>query len=335
MGIAGDRPSLPDRILGSARGLLDSAFSSVGGIEPDLQSLRNVGSKGHTTHRRLSGCSATAQRPKKSGIAKKQRLLGSFRGDGMSTAASRRLEDEFRDFTSTKPLTLLTESLEGDAGHPDVRGEVRTSPNNVHDRDQSWRMEIERDNVLSPMSTFPEGIEQGMAMDLSGLVIGDFKSSHHITAARRIALVGDQLGRVSILQWQASEQARMLSGKVQPHQRDNQHVASLDHAERLASHRHVPSVAQALHATHHCEDVADEEDPVHEFHCPYVGCCENFELQSVNVSSEQQQRGCVHGGCAFISETMHGWLEHIMSPHHDLQDGMHPEAGNESNESEA
>lgn len=90
---------------------------------------------------------------------------------------------------------------------------------------------------------------------------------------------------------------------------------SIDDQHTLPSHRNpaardkrpVPSARE------------NEQDNIsRQFHCPYYACHENMQAFSTSVSSSTQ-KPCVHVGCKFQTETSTAWVEHVHTPHHDLQ----------------
>lgn len=89
---------------------------------------------------------------------------------------------------------------------------------------------------------------------------------------------------------------------------DDQQVSSVDHDPVTHDKRPLPAVLSEN----------EEDDSQRQFHCPYYACHENMRVFSTSTSSSSQ-KSCVHVGCKFQTETSTSWIEHVHTPHHDLQ----------------
>lgn len=89
---------------------------------------------------------------------------------------------------------------------------------------------------------------------------------------------------------------------------DDQQISSSDHDPVARDKRPVPTLLSEN----------DQDDLQRQFHCPYYACHENMRIFSTSTSSSNHM-SCVHVGCKFQAETTTSWVEHVHTPHHDLQ----------------
>lgn len=100
---------------------------------------------------------------------------------------------------------------------------------------------------------------------------------------------------------------------------------------------HEPRPTQKLHQTHQTtpqptppsrkqfkqKEESEDKIPLEtQFHCPYYACHQNLLHHTSDSSTDAGGRACVHVGCTFQAESLKGWSDHVVLPHHDLQGGL-------------
>lgn len=356
-------PNLADRIVRSAAGLSCSTFSGVAGIETELNDLhisrkqpqivsnpKGVSKEYRQTpshrRRRLSPTFRTPLASRSSRETEKDFELfaeGHCDGDGDYGASVR--AEGFP--ASSLPIDTSESSWGGlDRNHSAITDEATEYPGTPMDALSTDTETIINIDFTNP-SSVPlicngaqraekrtgkqeqgfETLQQGM-QDYSSLIrvkerqdIGSatYMIQQHTTVLQRLDLVGRHM------QQAGNPQHRQTVPQTVRHLDDGRNTvwSSAHHSapsnnlnDFQKSHRRTQQQHQAA------RDDDEERTDGPSFHCPYIECHQRL-WSAAYMTSDAEERRCVHTDCEEVFVDVLEWKEHVTSAHHDLLELRH------------
>ena len=297
---------LRQRLAASASGLAYATLPDGKAIEEGLRYCRASSklqlNEQHRSASSTSGTKSKIQKARRRGSTRETSFRSLPHDDVLN-----RIEDDFSHFYH-QPVQVFHDPI--------------STPS--HPRDQSCG-EVDRHQDADAWQTTRSAHQQ--SLDETGEAKHDVVSHLNLNDLHQAQRQEDVLSSASVRLNQVMQHLSLASpagSAARYQQREPQHTNFSESAEEqphtLASNTQSHDRMEHFHRPQvHTREDNDEPEPDQEFHCPYIDCHKNLFDQNVSLSALQQQRTCVHVGCAFVSETARGWLRHVLGPHHNLQ----------------
>lgn len=285
------------RVLESVTGLACSTWSGVAGVEADLRDPRSIG-KQQIRARPSDSHGTNCDGIRKQWPARRTNAGASSFRNGHQTDYVRAIEHDFEAFHDEGPQAI------DDSG---LLGKRSTAGNNLDQlsskptfsRPETWHLANDQEEGERVVDHGLSDVASDEATYASAIRSGSRRS-----AVERLDQVHQHLEHRATSRWPVSQRRWSRD----PHE---EHLRPASVYEK-ACPSDTTGMAQP-------SATFDDEQVSQDFHCPYMDCHRNLSMQNSRILPSEQRRCCVHSYCDFVSRTAQEWVEHVTTPHHNLQ----------------
>jgi len=290
------------RMVGSARGLACSTFSGVIGIEAELRDPRAPGKQQIVrSARNLETVSAGNDHRRNDNTREEE--SASFRSS-RHVGGHDESQREFDVFSEHSPSLkeALFDDRASESGHTAVSGQ------HVYLRPETWHLAIDENEMM--LGSDQRHDVPAQAMERVVVVA-------RTNAALRLDQVQQHISTAAVRLNQ--RQAAVESQGQNTSRREDMFTILTIPLHPPTNNRRLIHVRQIPQKTEDRMDEGQDEDGIHGFHCPFIGCHDNVASPRLEYLLETYGMICVHVDCDFTFEDKRDWLAHIVTSHHDIQ----------------